>query len=224
VIEVERALCAAAAELLEANGEVDLADLLRSAALEVVGRPEAWTVGTRAVAAYRIALGVDAAAYADLRAAPARLEAVRAALAAAVRGPGTDLAELVLVLRLPGVAGGLERPLAAATARLDPERPAAAAVLAGAVELLEAEGRFDAAALVEVGALEAADVPSAGEGRLVRYVARLPAEALVEARRRPDLEGAIAAAVRDAATRAAERVASVELALLLRDGAPDAFD
>ncbi|HTN90213.1 MAG TPA: hypothetical protein VL242_41345, partial [Sorangium sp.] len=167
------ALKAAAAALLEARGDRGLAALVGGAELALAGPPERWTLGSRAVSASRLSLAVDAPAFAVLTADASRLAAVREAFASAVRTPETELADLSLLLRLPGVGRGWNQVYREAALSDAPERPHPDAVLGGAATLLEASGDAPGAAMLRRARLEAAQVPSSGGVALVRCVVRL---------------------------------------------------
>ncbi|AUX26010.1 hypothetical protein SOCEGT47_065630 [Sorangium cellulosum] len=209
------ALKAAVAALLEARGERALSGLVAGAELALAAPAERWTIGSREVHAARLALAVDAPAFAALTADAARLAAVKDAFASAVRTPETELADLSLVLRLPGAGRGWNQVYREAALPSAPERPDPDAVLGGAAALLEASGDALGAAMLRRARLEAAPVPGSSGLALVRLVVRLdPAD-----RAALDRDGARAErlqrAVRSAGTRAAEAVASVELATAL---------
>jgi hypothetical protein len=209
------ALRAGAAALLAAEGAPALATLVAGATLEVLP-PERWTIGTRPVAAHRLSLAVDAADFVMLRADAAALSAVRAAFDAAVRAPDSELAELSLVLRLPAVARRWGHVYRDAPPEPPQSRPTPAEVLAGARELLEAQGHGEAAALLDSATLDAAQVGSSAAEPLWRWVASFSPAALVAAQRALPVADAIRSAIYDAALRPSERIASVELGLRRR--------
>ncbi|WP_437658085.1 hypothetical protein [Sorangium sp. So ce1182] len=209
------ALKAAAAALLEARGDRGLAALVGGAELALAGPPERWTLGSRAVSASRLSLAVDAPAFAALTADASRLAAVREAFASAVRTPETELADLSLLLRLPGVGRGWNQVYREAALSDAPERPHPDAVLGGAAALLEASGDAPGAAMLRRARLEAAQVPSGGGVALVRCVVRLDPADLAALDRDGERAERLRRAVRSAGTRAAEAVASVELAAAL---------
>lgn len=209
------ALRAGIAALLEARGAKTLAEVVARAEIDLVGPGEAWTLGGRAVRADRVALVVDAPDLVFLGADPARIEAIRDAATAAMRSPTTELAELSAVLRLPSV-GRAWRDVYRGDARLpSAEPPTDEAVLAGAAALAEASGDDRAAAMMRRGRLEHAAVPSSGSIGLTRWVLRLAADDLARAERDVALAHRLARSVEAAATRAADRCASVDLALAL---------
>ncbi|WP_437673391.1 hypothetical protein [Sorangium sp. So ce131] len=210
------ALKAAAVALLEARGERGLSALVGGAGLELTGPPERWTLGSRAVSASRLALTVDAPAFAALTADAARLAAVREAFASAVRTPETELADLAVLLRLPGAGRGWNQVYREAAPPAAPERPHPDAVLGGAAALLEASGDAQGAAMLRRARLEAAEVPSSGGSALVRCVVRLDPADLAALGCDGERADRLRRAVRSAGTRAAEAVASVELAAALR--------
>ena len=139
-------LRAGVAAILAAQGDADLSTIVENAEVELVGAPDVWSLGSRTAVAHRVALILEPAAFVELRRDPARREAVRDAFAAAMRSPGTELAELALVLKLPGIAQPWRRAYREAVPRQTPERPGDAAVLAGAAALLEAAGDSEGAA------------------------------------------------------------------------------
>ncbi|WP_437503593.1 hypothetical protein [Sorangium sp. So ce1099] len=214
------ALKAAAAALLEARGDRGLAALVGGAELALAGPPERWSLGSRAVSASRLSLAVDAPAFAALTADASRLAAVREAFASAVRTPETELADLALLLRLPGVGRGWNQVYREAALSDAPERPHPDAVLGGAAALLEASGDAPGAAMLRRARLEAAQVPSSGGAALVRCVVRLDPADLAALDRDGERAERLRRAVRSAGTRAAEAVASVELAAALRPLGP----
>ncbi|WP_433929736.1 hypothetical protein AB3662_38660 [Sorangium cellulosum] len=209
------ALKAAVAALLEARGERGLSSLVGGAELALAGPPERWTLGAREVSASRLSLAVDAPAFAALTADAARLAAVREAFASAVRTPDTELADLTVLLRLPGAGRGWNQVYREAALPAAPERPHPDAVLGGAAALLEASGDARGAAMLRRGRLEAAQVPSSGGVALVRCVVRLDPADLAALDRDGERAERLRRAVRSAGTRAAEAVASVELATAL---------
>ncbi|AUX47189.1 hypothetical protein SOCE26_087010 [Sorangium cellulosum] len=217
------ALKAAAAALLEARGQRGLSALVGGGEIDLAGPPERWTLGSRAVSASRLALTVDAPAFAALTADAARLAAVRDAFASAVRTPETELADLAVLLRLPGVGRGWNQVYREAAPRAAPERPHPDEVLGGAAALVEASGDARGAAMLRRARLEAAQVPSSGGAALVRCVVRLDPADLAALGRDGERAERLRRAVRSAGTRAAEAVVSVELAAALRPlGAADA--
>ncbi|WP_437777670.1 hypothetical protein [Sorangium sp. So ce1097] len=209
------ALKAAAAALLEARGDRGLAALVGGAELALAGPPERWRLGARQVSASRLTLAVDAPAFAALTADAARLAAVREAFASAVRTPETELADLTVLLRLPGAGRGWNHVYREAAPPAVAERPHPDAVLGGAAALLEASGDARGAAMLRRGRLEAAQVPSSGGVALVRCVVRLDPADLAALDRDGERAERLRRAVRSAGTRAAEAVASVELAAAL---------
>jgi hypothetical protein len=215
MIDALPALRAAARELLAAEGQPRLAALVDRAGLELAGPGERWTMGSREVTAARLALLVDPAVYVELSREPARLAAVRDAFARAARTPETELAELTLVVRLPGLDRGLHHAYREAP-RLSADPPAPEAVLGGAAALLEAAGDAAGAAALARATLEAAEIPTADPPALVRYVVRLDPADRTAADRDPRLAERLQRAVRDAGARALAAVAGVDLATALR--------
>ncbi|WP_438039518.1 hypothetical protein [Sorangium sp. So ce128] len=208
------ALKAAVAALLEARGERGLSALVAGGELALAAPPQRWTLGSREVSASRLSLAVDAPEFAALTADPSRLAAVKEAFASAVRTPETELADLSLVLRLPGVGRGWSQIYREAALPAAPERPAPDAVLGGAAALLEASGDARGAAMLRRARLEAAQVASGGAA-LVRCVVRLDPADRAALDRDGERAERLRRAVRDAGTRASEAIASVELATAL---------
>lgn len=208
-------LRAAAKELLALEEAHRLAGLVGGAELMVAGPDERWAMGSREVSAARLALVVDPAAYVALSSDPEGLAAVRDAFARAARTPETELADLSLVVRLPGVGHGWHRAYREAALRAAPERPEPEAVLGGAAALLEARGDAAGAAALRRASLEAAEVPGAAQP-LIRYVLRLDPADRAAAERDAALADRLRGAVRDAGTRALTAVSGVELATALR--------
>ncbi len=210
------ALRAAVADLLRAEGRLELAAIVAAAGLELATPPERWSMGSREVAAARLALLLDAAPFAALSSDPTHLAAIHDAFARAVRTPETELADLTPVLRLPGLDRGWNRAYRDAPIPPAPERPDPGAILAGAAAFLEAAGHPRAAAALRRATLESAEVPTAGPTLLIRYVLRLDPADRVAADRDRDLEDSLRRAVREAGTRPAAAVAGVDLAVALR--------
>ncbi|XXX75111.1 hypothetical protein WMF30_46395 [Sorangium sp. So ce134] len=209
------ALKAAALALLEARGERGLSALVAGAELALAGPPQRWAMGSREVSASRLSLAVDAPAFAALTADAARLAAVKDAFASAVRTPETELADLTLVLRLPGAGRGWNQVYREAALPAAPERPHPDAVLGGAAALLEASGDARGAAMLRRARLETAQVPGGGGVALVRCAVRLDPADRAALDRDGERAERLQRAVRSAATRADEAVASVELATAL---------
>jgi hypothetical protein len=215
VIPAAAALRAGAAALLEASGERGLAATVAMADVEVVGSPEAWSMGARTVTAHRVALVLDAAAYAALTRDPAKLVVVRTAFASAMRTPETELADLSPVLRLPAVQRGWHRAYRDAPLAAGEERPEPTSVLEGAATLLDAMGEGRASAMLRRARLEGAEVPSASFPPLRRYVLRLDAADYAAVERDAALADRVKRAVHAAGTRADEVVSAVDLATAL---------
>jgi hypothetical protein len=210
------ALRAGTIALLEATGEREIAALVEQAELVIAAAGEPWSMGSRTVVGERFALIADAPVYAALAGAPGKLEAVRRALAQAVRTPETELADLHLLLRLPAIGvpwSHVYREAEAADRSRD--RPSPEAVRAGAAALLDAEGDARAAALLRRADLTQAAIPEASPP-LMRWVAHLHPADLAAAERDGRLADSLRRALRAAATRAEEAV-TVELALLVDD-------
>jgi hypothetical protein len=213
--EALAALREGVAALLEARGAHDVAEVARRADLELVGPGEAWSLGGRSVHADHVALATTAPDYAFVTGDPARLAALRDAAAAAMRTPSTELAELVVVLRLPGLDRAWSGAYRQAPRRDPAPAPDPAAVLAAACALLDAEGEGDAAAIAGRATLERAAVPTTGPLGLARWALRLAPADYARASRDASLERRLTRAVEAAATRADERVASIDLALAI---------
>lgn len=204
------ALRAGVAGLLQAGGHPALADLLRSAHLELVGAGERWSMGSREVTAQRVALAVPAAPFLELRGDAASLDAVRAAFAQAMTSPDTMLAEMYVELLLPGVErgwGSVYRDAPSRALHAEPSDPEA--VLAGAAALLEAMGEPVAAAMMPRAQLCVASIPSA-ETPIRQCLVRLAPKDRARVMRDVRIEDRIRGAVRDAVLRAGEAV-TVEL-------------
>lgn len=212
------ALKMGAIALLEAQGKQDLAAIVRDASLELAGT-EAWGIGSRDVTAHRLALIVDAPAYLALTGDAHLLGPVRGAFARAMRTPATELAEIIVVLRLPEPAGqGWHHVYREAPVIRVPERPPPERVLAGAVALLRAKGAARPARILARGALEHAEL-GYSDAPLVRYVVRLSADDLAEVESDGQLQLDVCQAVIAAGTRAAERLARVDFAVKLPERA-----
>jgi hypothetical protein len=212
------ALKMGAAALLDAQGKGDLAAIVRAAGVELSGT-EAWGMGNREVTAHRVALLVDAPEYVLLTGDVHVLGPVRGAFARAMRTPATELADLAVVLRLPEPGGrGWHHAYREAPMIQLPERPPPERVLAGAVALLRAKGAEPAARVLARGTLDCAEL-GASDAPLVRYVIRLPAEDLAAVERDGRIAYDLCQAVIAAGTRAAERLARVDFAVKLPEGA-----
>lgn len=200
------ALREGAAALLAGRGEAELATIVRAARVELAGAAEAWSMGTREVQAHRVALGVPAEAFAALAGDAAKLDAVRAAFAHAMRSPDTELADLHVELLLPTLDRTWSQAYRDAPIRDVPaERPAPEAVLAGAAALLDEAGERRAAAMLARARLDAAAVPSASLP-ITRYVLQLATADRASTWQQPELEERLRRAIHDAASRAAEQV------------------
>jgi hypothetical protein len=221
VIPALPALRAGVVALLEARGEMELAALVEGAGVEVSGEGERWSMGSREVVASRFMLVVAAPAFVALKGDAAKLAAVREAFASAVRTPETELAELTPVLRLPAVERGWHHVYRSAAPAAAPERAEPEAVLGGAAALLEAAGDARGAEMLRRAQLESAPVAGGGQRSLVRCVVRLDPADRVAIDRDVERGERLRRAVRDAGTRAAEAVASVELATALRPRAAE---
>lgn len=212
-MSVLAALREGAAALLAAQGEPELASVVRAAQVELPGAGETWSMGAREVQAQRVALVVRAEAFVTLKGDAAKLDAVRAAFAQAMRGAATELAELHVELLLPGVERAWSRAYRDAPIRdLPAERPSPAAVLAGAAALLEAMGDHAAAEVLGRAGLDVSAVAGASLP-ITRYVLQLATKDRARTWREPQLEERLRRAVHDAAIRAAEQV-TVEVGVL----------
>jgi hypothetical protein len=221
MIEPCAALRAGAAALLDETGEPALARLVEGGEVTLASRAETWAMGARAVTAHHVALAIRAPAYAEIIAAPDRLDAVKRAFARAIRSSETELAELHLELLLPAVERSFHDAYRMAPPVMGPrEAPSTEAILAGAAALLDARGAASAAALLRrSGGLEVSPVADA-EPAILRCVVRLSPRDLVMAERDAPLGDAIRRAIQAAATRAdAVAVAELALALALPSGA-----
>lgn len=215
MIDLCAALRAGAASLLDETGEPALARIVAGGEVTLAPRAETWEMGARAVTAHHVALALRAPAYAEIIAAPARLEAIKRAFARAIRSPETELAELHLELLLPAVelsfrdAYRMAPPVTAPREAASPE-----AILAGAAALLDARGVASAAAILQrTGGLEVYPVPGT-EPAILRCVARLSPVDLALTERDARLGDAIRRALQAAATRA-DATAVAELALAI---------
>jgi hypothetical protein len=214
VSEALAALREGAAALLDARGERDLARIVRAARVEIAGAGETWAMGSREVAAPRVAIAVGAEALVALTADAAKLAAVKQAFAGAMRSPDTELCELYVELLLPGIDRAWRRAYREAPVREMPaERADPEAVLAGAAALCAALRDPDGAAMLGRAQLEMASVPSAGTP-LTRVVVRLDPTDRSRSLQDATLEARLRRAVHDAAIHAAEEVV-VELGVKL---------
>lgn len=198
------ALRAGAAALLDAAAERRLAAAVRSAEVELAGS-ERWAMGSREVTAHRVALVLSAEALLALSDENA-FRAVRSAFAQAMRSPDTELLDLHLELRLPGVERPWARAYRDAPQRNEPPEHPPEAVVEGAAALLDAMGERAAAAIMRRATLEMASIPSAVTP-LTRCVLRLPPEDRARAASTPGLEERLLRALQNAAVRAGETLA-----------------
>lgn len=208
------AVLAAALEVLEANGNAEAAAIVDDAELVPAGRSEHWEVGSREVDARPFALVVSPRAFVALR-EPAKLEALRDALAAVLRSESTELSTLHLLVRLPGVGRPWGHVYRTASSSVPVERPTDEAVLAGATALASALDDEAAERALAQATLESVEVPSSSERALRRYVLHLGADALARADKNRPFSDRLRWLVEQAATRASEAVADVELRLRL---------
>jgi hypothetical protein len=202
----------AVVQLLAARGHAAEARLVEGGRLHLLPGACTWSVGSREVLAHSFELSLDARAFARLEAIDGGAERVKDALADAVASGATMLAELFVVLELPETGRTWSEAYRSAP-RKDRDLPVDAdSVLRAAVSLLDAQGFPSCARLLERGSLAVADLPSSGEPALRRWVIALSSSDLAEALRSPRVVESLLSAVRLAATRPREIVASVELA------------
>lgn len=201
------------AALLEARGARAEAALVRAGTLALLQGKRRWSVGSREVDAQTFELSLAASSFAQLRALPSGVERVRDALADAVASEATMLADLLVVLRLPGPDVPWGAVYRTAPTR-PPELPAdERSVRAAAIELLRAEGEDAAADLLQRAELTSAVLPAGGAIPLRRWVICVRAADAALALLRPR-EEILRRAVTAAATRATEQVAGVEIAVV----------
>jgi len=149
---------------------------------------------------------VAADAFVMLTGDGAKLDAVRAAFAQAMRSPETELADLHVELLLPGAPRAWRDAYREAPVRgLPAERPDPDAVLAGAAKLLRLAGCEEGAVMLARARLDVAAVPGASVP-LTRYVLQLATADRAHTWEHPALEDQLRRAVHDAASRAAEQV------------------
>src|SRR5262249_59945971 len=98
-------------------------------------------------------------AYAELTSTQASFEAIKRAVAQAMRTAETDLVDLHLELKLPAIERSFRVAYRASPAPRPRERPSPETILAGAAALLDALGHDAAAALVRRAELTMAPVP-----------------------------------------------------------------
>lgn len=201
--------------LLEHGGRARLAALVGGSELELAGRGQTWSIGERAVVAQTVVMALSPAEFVELGATPESAAAVRDAFADAMRSPTTELASLLVVVRLPIVEEPWESVYRHAAVRATPERPSGARVLRAASELLVARGDATAASILEHAELDVATAPSGSEGVVLRCVLCLTALDLARVEREPALAEALRRSIRDAGTRALERVGEVDLRVRL---------
>jgi hypothetical protein len=143
-----------ALEALGAHGDQRAIDALRSAVLAITPGAARWHSSSGPVQAHRVTLGLEAGCLGRLRAAPATVDALGAALAAAIaRWPGETLLELVLRWA-PGTS-----PLAAGYRNAPPQPVSIREAL---VEYLDAAGERSLARAI-AGACVAPEYPSSGD-------------------------------------------------------------
>lgn len=162
------ALARGCADLLEARGDAELAEIVRDATIEPAGS-SSWQVDARAVTAYRFELLVDAEAFAAIEAHADGAAKIERAFASAVRSPKSELASCAIVLKLPTIDRSFAAAYAGEKNELTRPKPDASAILAGAIALLSAEGHDDVAARLTLAKLF--EEPS--EGSSIRYVLAL---------------------------------------------------
>jgi len=201
-------------ELLELRGEAELAAIVGRAEVELLRKAEDWRIGLRSVEAQSVGLACDAPDFARLTRDAAWFAEVERAFAEAVRSPTTELASLVLVLRLPAIGRSWasayrDHTLAEPPA---PPPPTSEQLLRASASLARALDDEPAALAFERARLEAELVPSKS-GALLRYLLRLEAKDLARAERDVAWASLVERCLRHAATRIDRRVASVELRL-----------
>lgn len=199
-----------AAKLLFAKGERDLAALVERSSMTLAPGAESWQVGSRTVEAHRLALVVAPHDFVRLRVRERDLDEIRWAVAATVRTATTELAELLVVVRLPMV--DLPWSVAYRTAPIPADDSLPEGVTEAAASLAEAYGHRRAAAVLRRSVLEMIDLPGEWISQR-RVVLRLLAADLVATERDPDLDEMLRKCLTHAATRASARVLSVELRL-----------
>ncbi|NUO48258.1 MAG: hypothetical protein HOV80_05300 [Polyangiaceae bacterium] len=207
-IDATRALVSVAAKLLAAKGQHDLAAIVERSAISIVPGAEEWQVGSRVVEAHRLALEVGADDFVRLRVRERDLEAIRWAIGSAVKSGTTELAELLVVARLPY----LEQPWATAYRTAPPavDDGAPERVLRAAAELAMAYGLARVAGVLERSLLEAFDLPS-DELAQRRLVLRMTSRDLVATERDSALAEQLQRCLVHAGTRASVRIVTVEL-------------
>lgn len=201
-------------ELLERRGAAPLAEVVGRAEVELLRKAEDWRIGLRAVEAQIVGLLCDAPDFATLTRDSELLGVVERAFAEAVRSPTTELASLVLVLRLPAIGRSWasayrDHTLAEPPA---PPPPTSEQLLRASGALARALGDEAAGVALERARLESENVPSKSTV-LVRYLLRLDAHDLARAERDSEWASLVERCFRHAATRIDRRVASVELRL-----------
>jgi len=204
------ALRAGVVAMLDARGKHELAELVSRVDLELSGPDQRWRVNERDVSAQTFACLAAPEDYVRLRYGAGELEALRETLAAAVNSPETQLAELLLVVRLPTLAQPWRRLYREAPRRVESDAPPADAVRMTAAALLTAQRRADLADMVERAELDQAELPSSGT-LLLKYVLLLQPEDLAQLQRDGLAADAVSQAITDAGTRATRTVATVEL-------------
>lgn len=202
------------AALLAARGAGAESAVVGRGTLHLLPGVHRWSLGSREVDAQTFELSLDAPAFARLAAMSGGRERVKDALSDAVSTGQTMLADLFVVLALPGIEAGWGHAYRSAP-RKDWDPPTdGPAVLAGAVALLDAEGHAPAARLLERCRLSYAEVAASDDSPLRRWVVSVSPLDMVEAQR-AQLTEHVRRAVTLAATRPREIVASVELAVVL---------
>jgi hypothetical protein len=209
-VDRSAAVAVVAAKLLAAKGERDLAALVERSSMTQAPGTESWTVGSRMVDACRLALIVSPEDFVRLRVREGDLDEIRWAVASAVRSGTTELAELLVVVRLPFVDAPWSTAYRSSRPAADDTTPEG--VIEAAAGLAEAYGHRRAAALLRRSALDMVDIPEEwiAQRRIVLQV--VPAD-LVASERDPDLAEMLRRCVTHAATRASARVLSFEIRL-----------
>jgi hypothetical protein len=199
------------AALLEARGDAEEALIVRSAGLAALRGAQRWSVGSREVDALSFELSLDPVPFASLRALANGPQKVRDAFADAVASERTMLAELYVVLRLPGTGAAWGDVYRSAPVRAEEPPADVISVRGAAVALLRAESEEPAAELLARAELSTTEVPSSGALPLKRWVVRMRAADAATVLADPRVTEVIRRAVALAATRSSEVVASVEI-------------
>lgn len=216
LVDAPQAVASVAAKLLGAKGERDLAALVERSTLTLASGAEAWTVGSRVVEASRLALVVSAEDFVRLRVRERDLDEIRWAVASAVRTGTTELAELLVVVRLPFVEAPWSKAYRTARPAVDDTTPEG--VIEAGAALADAYGHRRAGALLRRSLLDMLDIP-AEWGVQRRLVLLVTATDLVACERDSDLAEMLRRCVTHAATRASATVLNFEIRLRAADRA-----